>query len=88
MSYYALLNIIKAELEATNLVNTVTEGDIFQVDLSKQTIFPLSHIMINNATFENNVIRYNARSGCKTTNNGCFQPYQPLRCILLHRDCL
>ena len=59
MSYYALLNIIKAELEATNLVNTVTEGDIFQVDLSKQTIFPLSHIMVNSATFESNVIRYN-----------------------------
>lgn len=59
MSYYALLNTIKAELESTNLVNTVTEGDIFRVDLSKQTIFPLSHIMVNNATFENNVIRYN-----------------------------
>jgi hypothetical protein len=59
MSYYAILNTIKTELEATNLVNTVTEGDIFRVDLSKQTIFPLSHIMVNTATFENNVIRYN-----------------------------
>jgi hypothetical protein len=59
MSYYGLLNIIKTELEATQLVNTITEGDIFRVDLSKQTIFPLSHIMVNNATFENNVIRYN-----------------------------
>lgn len=59
MSYYAILNTLKTELEATNLVNTVTEGDIFRVDLSKQTIFPLAHIMINNATFENNVIRYN-----------------------------
>jgi hypothetical protein len=59
MSYYAILNTIKTELEATNLVNTVTEGDIFRVDLSKQTIFPLAHIMINNASFESNVIRYN-----------------------------
>ena len=59
MSYYAILNTIKTELEATNLVNTVTEGDIFRIDLSKQTIFPLAHIMINNATFESNVIRYN-----------------------------
>jgi hypothetical protein len=59
MSYYGILNILKTELEATNLVNTVTEGDIFRIDLAKQTIFPLSHIMINNATFENNVIRYN-----------------------------
>lgn len=59
MSYYQILNTIKAELEATNLVNTVTEGDIFRVDLSKQTIFPLAHIMINSASFEANVIRYN-----------------------------
>lgn len=59
MSYYAILNTLKTELEATNLVNTVTEGDIFRIDLSKQTIFPLAHIMVNNATFENNVIRYN-----------------------------
>jgi len=59
MSYYAILNTIKLELEASNLVNTVTEGDIFRVDLSKQTLFPLAHIMVNNATFEGNVIRYN-----------------------------
>ena len=59
MSYYGILNIIKTELEATNLLNTVTEGDIFRVDLAKQTIFPLAHIMVNNATFESNVIRYN-----------------------------
>lgn len=59
MSYYGLLNILKTELEATNLVNTVTEGNIFDIDLAKQTIFPLAHIIVNNATFENNVIRYN-----------------------------
>ena len=59
MSYYGILNIIKTELEATNLVNTVTEGNIFDIDLAKQTIFPLAHIIVNNATFENNVIRYN-----------------------------
>ena len=59
MSYYGILNIIKSELENTELVNTVTQGDIFRVDLAKQTIFPLAHIIVNNATFENNVIRYN-----------------------------
>jgi hypothetical protein len=59
MSYYGILNTIKTELNASALVNTVTEGDIFRVDLSKQTIFPLAHIMVNSATFEGNVIRYN-----------------------------
>jgi hypothetical protein len=29
------------------------------VDLAKQTIFPLSHIIVNNATFENNQTRFN-----------------------------
>jgi hypothetical protein len=41
------------------LVNSVTEGDIFEVDLNKQTIFPLVHVMINNASFETNVVRFN-----------------------------
>lgn len=59
MSYYGILNIIKSELEATDLVNTVTQGDIFRIDLAKQTIFPLAHIIVNSATFESNVIRYN-----------------------------
>ena len=59
MSYYGILNIIKTELQATNLVNTVTEGNIFDIDLAKQTIFPLAHIIVNNATFESNEIRYN-----------------------------
>ena len=39
-------------------MNTVTEGDIFDVDLNKQTIFPLSHIMINNVTFNDVGITY------------------------------
>lgn len=59
MSYYDILNTIKTELQNTNLVTTVSQGDIFRIDLSKQTLFPLSHVMVNNATFEGNVIRYN-----------------------------
>ena len=31
----------------------------FDIDLNKQTIFPLAHIIVNTATFEENVIRYN-----------------------------
>jgi hypothetical protein len=41
------------------MCNTVTIGDIFEVDLKKQTIFPLSHIIVNNATLENNIWRFN-----------------------------
>ena len=52
--YYYLVNTLKDYLKATNVINTVTIGDIFAVDLTKQTIFPLSHIIVNNATLEEN----------------------------------
>jgi hypothetical protein len=57
--YYKVLELIKWFFDNDPLVNTVTEGDIFEVDLNKQTIFPLVHLMTNNATFETNVVRYN-----------------------------
>ena len=50
---------IKDVLLAEPFVNTVTEGDIFEVDLNKQTMFPLSHIIINQATHQGNVLSFN-----------------------------
>ena len=57
--YYYLVNTLKDYLKATNVINTVTIGDIFAVDLTKQTIFPLSHIIVNNATLEENTSTLN-----------------------------
>ena len=48
--YFYVVNTLKNYLKATSFVNTVTIGDIFAVDLTKQTIFPLNHIIVNNAT--------------------------------------
>lgn len=59
MNYFDIIDKLKTHFENDTLINTVTQGDIFEVDLSKQTIFPLVHIIVNTATFENNVIRYN-----------------------------
>ena len=59
MNYFNIIDKIKQHFENDPLINTVTQGDIFDVDLNKQTIFPLCHIIVNQATFENNVIRYN-----------------------------
>ena len=56
---YNIINKIKVALLEEPFVNTVTEGDIFEVDLAKRTLFPLSHIMINNATHLSNVIQFN-----------------------------
>ena len=38
---YDILEIIKDELLASPSVNTVTYGDLSEVDLDKTTIFPL-----------------------------------------------
>ena len=62
--YYNVTTAIKNQLELDSFVNTVTLGDIFKVDLNKQTIFPLSHIMINNATYLNNIWQFNLSILC------------------------
>jgi len=57
--YYNLLDKLKTHFDADVIVNTVTQGDIFKVDLSKQTIFPLVHIMVNNCTINGSTINWN-----------------------------
>jgi hypothetical protein len=62
--FYNITKTIKDTLEAHSQVNVVTFGDIFDVDLNKQTIFPLSHLMINQAQFEGQVVRVNVSVMC------------------------
>jgi hypothetical protein len=57
--YYYIIKTIKDYLKNTGLINTVTTGDIFDVDLAKQTIFPLTHIITNNATLTDTLITLN-----------------------------
>jgi len=59
MAFYNLTTTIKEQLELDAFVNTVTEGDLADVDLGKQNIFPLAHLMVNQATKEGNVLRFN-----------------------------
>ena len=57
--FYRVLDTIKDTLQADTNCNTVTYGDITQIDLSKQTIFPLSHIIVNSATSGENIMTFN-----------------------------
>ncbi len=57
--FYLLTQAIKNQLLSDVNVNTVTEGDLFDVDLSKQSIFPLSHLIINTVTAQESVLRFN-----------------------------
>ena len=58
-AFYKTLDNIKNELLLDPNVNTVTSGDLTEVDLNKITIFPLSHIIVNNASLQGNVIVFN-----------------------------
>ena len=56
--FYQVTETIKNQLLSDVDVNTVTTGDITRIDLSKQTIFPLSHIIVNNVGNEDNILRF------------------------------
>jgi uncharacterized protein YuzB (UPF0349 family) len=54
-NFYNITEKIREQLQQDEFVNTVTYGDLFQVDLAKQTIFPLSHFQVVTATMQENV---------------------------------
>tara|TARA_B110000503_G_scaffold3759_1_gene4922 strand:+ start:383 stop:838 length:456 start_codon:yes stop_codon:yes gene_type:complete len=63
-TFYEITTAIKEQLQLDAFVNTVTMGDIFKVDLNKQTIFPLSHIIVNNASYQGSIWNYNISILC------------------------
>ena len=56
--FYQVTQVIKDQLLSDVNVKTCTTGDITRIDLSKQTMFPLSHIIINNVGNEDNILRF------------------------------
>ena len=63
-AFYILLETLKNSLLQNSNVKTVTTGDISQIDLSKQTIYPLSHIIVNSATNSGQVMSFNVTVLC------------------------
>ncbi len=61
---YKVLDKIRDRLRDNPSVFKVTFGDITEVDLNKTTIFPLSHLTLGNAVFENNVINFTIQLLC------------------------
>jgi len=57
--FYNVTDKIKDTLAAEPFVNTVTYGSLDDVDLNKQTIFPLSHLIVNNCSVANNTLTFN-----------------------------
>tara|TARA_B110000503_G_scaffold143002_1_gene242057 strand:+ start:7068 stop:7571 length:504 start_codon:yes stop_codon:yes gene_type:complete len=57
-AFYVAADKIKNQLLEDPNVNTVTTGDITEIDLNKITIFPLAHIIFNSAALQGNVISF------------------------------
>jgi len=74
--YTQLLRYIKTLSDQDDFINTITQGDISEMDLDKGNIFPMLHVDINDATFTNgNTVQFNIEIACvdirdnnKTTN--------------------
>ena len=62
--YYQITQTIKTNLLTDENVNTVTTGDIFDIDLAKQTIFPLAHIIVNSVNIQEGVLSFNITLMC------------------------
>ena len=58
-SFYRVIDSIKDAVSAEPFNHQVTFGDIADIDLQKQSLFPLCHIMINNATITENIVQQN-----------------------------
>ena len=57
--FYQLTSTIEDQLLADVNTNTVSIGDISKVNLNKQDIFPLAHMIVNSVSVEENVLRFN-----------------------------
>ena len=57
--FYNVTKKIKDALAAEPFVNTVSFGSLDDIDLDKQTIFPLSHIIVNNCSVTSNTMTFN-----------------------------
>lgn len=57
--FYNVTNKIKESLDAEPFVNTISFGNIDDIDLGKQTLFPLSHVIVNNCTLGERTLNFN-----------------------------
>jgi hypothetical protein len=53
---YTVLDKLRLKLKENGITNTVTFGDILEVDLDKTTIYPLTHITLGDVVFSPHII--------------------------------
>ena len=62
--YYIVTETIKAQLELDPFVNTVNTGIIEDVLLKKADMYPYSHILVNNSSYQGNTWMFNLSVIC------------------------
>ncbi len=50
-SFYKLIQVITDHLKASLSVNSVSIGNLSEIDLKKQTIYPLAHIIVDRVSY-------------------------------------
>jgi len=60
-SYYKVLDALKSHFENNSITNTVHEGDVYKVDLSKESIFPLANIDVSKVPFKEHTIQFDIK---------------------------
>jgi len=58
-SFYNIIDKIKEVVVAEPFNNEITFGDIADIDLKKQSLFPLAHVMVSSSTINNNYVTFN-----------------------------
>ena len=56
--YFKIIDTLRSELSAYPLINVITKGLGDEIDLNKQTMFPLAHIIVLDATPTNNIVTF------------------------------
>jgi hypothetical protein len=58
-TYYSFTNFFNSVCLAHPNITTFTMGDIYNVDMAKQTLFPLAHLIVNNTNIASGLMQYN-----------------------------
>ena len=58
IGFYNITTKLKQALETNEITSSVKEGDLFSLDISKQSIFPLAHLAIGNVNYNGPVFNY------------------------------
>ena len=59
--FYKVIDEVKETIEAYGFNNTVTFGEVSEVDINKITNFPLAHIKLESVTHEEKTIVFNLK---------------------------